>query len=286
MKKKIGFIDLFIDEWHANNYPEMLAKSVWKDSFEVAYAWEEAPVEGGRPLAKWCEDMGITACSRLEEIVEKSDFLCILAPSNPEVHERLSDLALRSGKPVYIDKPFAESRETAKKLFALAEKYHTPLMSSSALRYGDELISMQQLFREKECKAQLIATRGGGRNFPEYSIHQFEMIVTLLGTGAENVIVTGNEKLLSGLVEYGDERSASFSYNTSGSFACFAQNGAVKTDTAKMSNIFENLLDEMMKFFETKVSPIPAEETLEVVSIREAAVKAMTQTGVRIPVQK
>lgn len=285
MKKKIGFIDLFIDEWHANNYPEMIAKSAWKDTFEVAYAWEEAPLEGGRPLAKWCEDMGVTACTTLEEIVEKSDCLCILAPSNPEVHERLADLALRSGKPVYIDKPFAESRQTAQRIFALAKKYNTPLMSSSALRYGDEFIAMQKAFREKALQAQVAITRGGGRNFPEYSIHQFEMIVALLGTGAENVIVTGNEELLSGLVEYGDKRSGAFSYNTSGSFACFAQNGAVKMDTAKMSNIFENLLDEMMRFFDTKISPVAEEETLEVVSIRAAAVEAMKKTGIRVSVK-
>ena len=285
MKKKIGFIDLFIDEWHANNYPSMIAKSVWRDKFTVAYAWEEAPQEGGRPLAQWCKEMGISPCSTLEEIVEKSDCLCVLAPSNPEVHKRLADLALRSGKPVYIDKPFAESREAAERIFALAEKYNTPLMSSSALRYGDEFISMQEKFREKESSPKVAATRGGGRNFPEYSIHQFEMIVTLLGTGAENVIVTGNEKLLSGLVEYPDERSASFTYNPAGSFACFAQSDTVKADTAKMSNIFENLLDKIMEFYDTGVSPIPMEETLEVVSIRAAAVKAMQETGTRIPVK-
>ena len=285
MKKKIGFIDFFIDEWHANNYPSMIAKSVWKDKFEVAYAWEEAPQEGGRPLEEWCRQMGVIPCSTLDEIVEKSDCLCVLAPSNPEVHERLADIALRSGKPVYIDKPFAENREAAERIFALAEKYGTPLMSSSALRYGDEFISMQEKFREKESSATVAATRGGGRNFPEYSIHQFEMIVALLGTGAENVIVTGNEKLLSGLVEYSNSRSASFTYNPAGSFSCFAQSDTVKADTAKMSNIFENLLDKIMEFYDTGISPIPMEETLEVVSIRAAAVKAMRETGKRVPVK-
>ena len=24
--KKIGFIDYYLDEWHANNYPEMIAE--------------------------------------------------------------------------------------------------------------------------------------------------------------------------------------------------------------------------------------------------------------------
>ncbi|MBO5761949.1 MAG: Gfo/Idh/MocA family oxidoreductase [Lentisphaeria bacterium] len=285
MKKKIGFIDLFIENWHSNHYPAMIANSAWKDKFEVVYAWEERPLEGARPLGKWCEDMGITPSASIEEVVEKSDCICVLAPSAPEVHERLADIPLRSGKPLYIDKPFAESREAAERIFALAKKYNTPLMSSSALRYGDEFIAMQETFREKAVSAKVVATRGGGRSFPEYSIHQFEMIVTLLGTGAKNVIVTGNDKLLSGLVEYSDERSASFTYNPAGAFACFAQGEQVRLDASMMSHIFENLLDKMMGFFDTGISPIPMEETLEVASIREAAVKAMENTGVRVPVK-
>ncbi|MDZ4197913.1 MAG: hypothetical protein U1E27_01360 [Kiritimatiellia bacterium] len=47
---KIGFIDLFIDEWHANNYPKLIRESRFKDEIEVALAWEEAP-RGGKPLA-------------------------------------------------------------------------------------------------------------------------------------------------------------------------------------------------------------------------------------------
>ena len=285
MKKKIGFIDLFIDEWHANNYPEMIAKGSKGDRFEIAYAWEEAPAPEKRPLKQWCADFGVTPCASLEEVVEKSDCLCVLAPANPEVHERLAQIPLQSGKPVYIDKPFAENGETAKRIFALAEKFHTPLMSSSALRYGDEFLAMQALFREKNVSPAVAATRGGGRNFPEYSIHQLEMIVALLGVGAQNVIVTGNEKLLSGLVEYPYDRSASFSYNTSGTFACFAQNGSVKAESSKMSNIFENLLERIMEFYETGISPIPKEETLEIASVRAAAVEAMEKTGTRIPVK-
>ena len=35
---KVGFIDYFLDEWHANNYPEWI-KDMSNGRYEVAYAW-------------------------------------------------------------------------------------------------------------------------------------------------------------------------------------------------------------------------------------------------------
>ena len=49
--KKIGFIDYFLSEWHANSYPEMIKKNCEKSGrdYEVAYAWAEvdkSPYDG------------------------------------------------------------------------------------------------------------------------------------------------------------------------------------------------------------------------------------------------
>ena len=54
MKKKIGFIDLFIDEWHANHYPDWFRKARRAEEFELGLAWECAPFENRRPLEAWC----------------------------------------------------------------------------------------------------------------------------------------------------------------------------------------------------------------------------------------
>ena len=35
MKKKIGLVELFIDEWHSNHLPEWIAKAARKDEFEL-----------------------------------------------------------------------------------------------------------------------------------------------------------------------------------------------------------------------------------------------------------
>ena len=197
-KKKIGFIDFFIDEWHANNYPKWFRTAKRSNEFELGYAWEETTFEGRRNLQQWCAELGMIPAATMEEVVEKSDCICVLAPANPEVHERLAEAALKSGKPVYIDKPFADSLASAERIFELAEKYNTPLMSSSALRFSDELLSGKL----QEMNPTMFTTTGGGRSFDEYGIHQLEMIVSVMGTDVKNITFAGNEKHLSFSYEF------------------------------------------------------------------------------------
>ena len=54
---KIGFIDYFLDEWHANNYPKWFraASETLGEEFVVSYAWAEldAPPQGGKTTKEW-----------------------------------------------------------------------------------------------------------------------------------------------------------------------------------------------------------------------------------------
>ena len=273
-KKKVGFIDFYIDEWHANNYPKWFSESSMSDKFEVAFAWEEAPKEGLRPLEKWCGEMKIVPAKNLEQLIEDCDALCVLAPSNPEVHERLADLPLKSGKPVYLDKPFAPDKAAALRLFEKAEKNKTPLMSSSALRWGSGL---QKAFNEtfKESKPTFVGTRGSGRSFWEYSIHQVEMITTLMGTGAKRVMQCGNSTTFHMIIEYNDERRACMTLMAGQGFQVSASNGSESVVISEMSDFFPNLIESMLKFFETGISPIDKRETIEIASIVATGIKAL-----------
>ena len=276
MKKKIGFIDLFIDEWHANNYPRWIRESALKDEFDVAMAWEKYTPEGKRNLIRWCEEQQVTPAKSIEEVIENCDCLCVLAPSNPEVHEELAELPLKSGKPVYVDKPFAPNRAAAERMFELSAKYNSPLMSSSALRYGDELMELQQ----KNIGPVFVSTCGGGGNFPEYAIHQIEMIVSLMGIGAKELQVCGNPKAMTVAVRYDDGRLASMNYAPHWGFtlnASSVDNGGAQLNT--LSNIFPNLLQKILEFYKSGVNTIPAEQTIEIAGILDAVVRGMAQYG-------
>lgn len=284
MKKKIGFIDLFIDEWHANNFPAWFRAATHADEFELTLAWEEAPA-GGKPLAAWCAENGMTPANSIERVVEECDAFCVLAPSNPEAHERLAELPLRSGKPVYVDKSFAPDKAAAGRMFRLAEQHGTPLMSCSALRYSSELLKAQKEFLAGQ-SISLTVARGGGTKFAEYAIHQVEMIVALMGCGAKRVCRFGRGDSIHIVVEYPERRSASLTFHPSLPFALPAICGgkaAVTLDT--LTEFFPNLIGQILEFFTCCKSPISSSETIEISAIVDAAVLAESRPGAWIDVK-
>ena len=272
--KKRGFIDLFIDEWHANNYPAWIKTARRGTEFELAYAWEKAP-QNGRPLEKWCADFGVTPLKSMEEVVEKSDAVFVLAPSNPEVHRELAEIPLKSGKPVFVDKPFAPSKADAEAMFELAAKHNTPLMSSSALRFSTEL----DAYRNKPGTTYM-ETTGGGRSFWEYSIHQIEMIVSVLGTGAKRIMQCGANDVEHMVIQYEDDRRASVTYTPNAPFTTRLVHEGKMIVNPQCSDFFPILLSEILDFFATGKSPIDTAQTIEIAALVAAGIKALEAKNV------
>lgn len=137
--KTVGFIDYYLDEFHANHYPGWL-KEVSRGELEVKYAYGkiDSPL-GGMTTDQWCEKYGIWRVGSIEELVEKSDCINVLSPDDPQMHEELCELPLKSGKRVYVDKTFAETKASAQRIFAVAEDHGAPCFSASALRFASEL---------------------------------------------------------------------------------------------------------------------------------------------------
>ena len=56
--RSIGFIDFYLSEWHANNYPAWLSEVNEKNGtdFAVKYAWAEQGVSprDGVTSEEWC----------------------------------------------------------------------------------------------------------------------------------------------------------------------------------------------------------------------------------------
>lgn len=286
MKKKIGFIDYSIDEWHANNYPQMIRESKYKDEFEVYLAWEEITKPGVRNLQEWCEEFDVKPAKSIEQVVDECDCLVVLAPSDPQVHERLADLALQSGKPVYVDKPFAPDVQAAKRMIAKAKEHNTPMMSSSALRYGSEL---QKTVHETlaDGKALFAASQGGGTSFWEYSIHQIEMLVMLLGTGANRVMQCGTGDSQVMLIDYPDARRGVMTRSGASSFKVAYEYGDKQCGSIEtMPDFFNCFIDSMLEFFSTGKVSVDPEETIEVAALVETGIKALDCIDQWVSVEK
>lgn len=272
-KKKIGFIDQFLDNWHANNYPKFFREHPLGEHYEVALAWEMRPAESGLDAEAWCQQQGVVRAGSIAQVVEKCDAIVVLAPRDATVHEELADLPLRSGKPVYIDKPFAPNVGAARRLFAKAREHGTPMFSSSALRFGSALRhALSTQLADKQVR--YVATRGSGQ-FAEYAIHQVEMLVMTLGVGAKRVMHVGNDTARVVVVDYGDGRRGSLTLTPGAEFGLFAawgEAGAGGTHRIDaMDDFFPGLIDAMLRFFDGAAAPVAEAQTVEVTAILEAA---------------
>ena len=271
--KKIGFIDYYLDEFHANNYVDWV-KEASGGELEVAYAYAVMDSPKGMTTAQWCEKYKVAQVSSIEELVRISDFIIVLSPDNPEMHEELCQIPLRSGKRVYVDKTFAPDAAAAKRIFAIAEESGTPCFSSSALRFAEEYQSLQ------EQKVQSIASWGPGR-FENYSIHQIEPIVALMGGDAKRVMYIGTENWPALVVEFSDGRKAVMSHH--GRTSPFAMNINFADGTSQTvrveSDFFKRFVKQMTDFFITGDVKVPHAQTVAVIAIREAGEKAAKNIG-------
>lgn len=270
--KKIGFIDYYLNEWHADNYPDMIANAT-NGEYKVCYAYGHIdPAPGGwlKSNAEWAKEHGIELLDNIEEVIEKSDFLVVLSPDNPEMHEELCDLPLKSGKLTYIDKTFAPDKETAIRIFQNAEEHGTPCFSTSALRFSSELdeIDTDNIYK--------IYSEGPG-SLSICAIHQIEPIVYLMNAKAKRLMFLGDEEHPSYMIEFEDGRYAQ-AYHRADETGSFRITTVDLNNKAKYyelkSDHFALLVQEMIKFFETGVAPVSHEQTIDVIALRGVAMQA------------
>ena len=268
--KKIGFIDYYLDEWHANNYPKFIDEAS-NGEYKVCYAYGkiDSP-KGGMTNKEWAETYQVELLDSIEEVIEKSDYLIVLSPDNPEMHEELCDFPLKSGKLVYVDKTFAPDKETALRIFANADAHGTKCFSSSALRFSDEL---KEIDTDKIYK---IYSEGPGR-IGNYLIHQIEPVIYLMKSRVKRLMFLGDEIHPSMLIEFEDGRHAQIYQRLKGGLG-FALTVVDEENMASRyeikSDFFALFIKAMLRFFDTGEVPVSHEQTVDVMAVRTAAIEA------------
>jgi len=271
---KLGLIDYYLDEFHANNYPEWIAKASGGEiTAAYAYAKIDSPI-GGMTTGEWCDKYGITRIDSISELVAMSDGIIVLSPDNPEQHEELCELPLKSGKRVYVDKTFAPTKEIAQKIFGLADTYKTPCWSASALRFAAEYGGIDR------GRAVNVSSWGPGP-LDAYSIHQIEPIVAIMGPDIARVQFTGTAKWPAYICEYADGRRAAVAHH---GWECpFTMTIGYSDETSETvtieSDFFDDFIKELTDFFRTGEVKVPHEDTIAVMAVREAAVRAAGVPG-------
>ncbi len=204
-------------------------------------------------------------------MVGSVDAVMVIAADNSAWHEQVAELPLKSGKPVFVDKTFAPTLAAGKRMFALAEAHGTPVFSSSAQRYCQDILNWQAAHRERP---RFVSTVGP-HSLENYAVHQLEPIVALMGPGIKRLKAFAAGSAVTQLIlDYGDGRLASFMQSPQpyAEFNFMVSDGEtgvrLKSDDR---NFYHNLMKAILDFFVTGRVPVPHEETLEILAIIDAA---------------
>ena len=264
---KIGFIDYYLDEWHANNYPDFI-KNRSGGRYEVAYAYGMIDNPNGMTNEEWSQKYGVPLVGSIDELVEKCDRIIVLSPDNPEMHEEFCKKALASGKLVYVDKTFAPDKTSAERIFANADENNTKCFSSSALRFSEEFANIDK------SKIDAIYCESGGE-YEVYLIHQIEPVVCFMDAPAKRVMYTGLGENHSVIIEFEGGKKAELRFCRDIPFRfTFVDNEKCAVHKVIESDFFARFIDAVIKFFDSGEIPVLHQQTVDVIAIRHAAIMA------------
>lgn len=262
----------------------------WVDGAEILFAVplpsemaEESVVRGrAEELAR----MGVGILHSPEELLGKVDG-ALIESNDGNVHLEQSLPFIDKGIPVWIDKPLGANSQQAKQIVTLCKQRNTPLFSASSLRYSVEIRDLLESKRVGNSVSALTYSPYHEEvlmpGLIYYVIHAVEPLYALLGAGCKQVRCTWSE---SGPVavgmwangKIGIVRGLGEGCQPGYGFVAWGENGIVNSK-ADGSFIYRELLKEVVKFFETRESPVPVEETLEIIAFMEAANRSAKSGG-------
>ncbi|MBE7050866.1 MAG: hypothetical protein E7394_08940 [Ruminococcaceae bacterium] len=287
--KKVGIVDCYISNFHANMYYDLfkkIAKDEQREEYVITHIYASLDVSpaNGETTDQWCERTGAKKCGTIKEVCDNVDVIMVLAPNNPELHEELVKLPFESGKLCYVDKTFAPDFATAKRIKEYGNKFGARYWSSSAVRFDPELD--KYLGKENpEVKSILVQ---GGNVFKIYSIHLVEVMNTVMKGGADFVKCIHNDNNLMFEITYKDGRKC-FYHQTIGiptPFAVYVDNGEACEAHVCGEEFWYTFARALMDFFDTGVAKVNINDTLECIAVRSALMKAMENVGEVVKVEE
>ena len=291
--KRVGIIGL--DTSHATAFARSLnAENASPDlgGYKVVAAYPQGSrdIESStRRLPGYIENvknLGVEIVDTIPDLLNKVDVV-LLETNDGRPHLEQVIPVLKAGKTVFIDKPIAGSLTDAIAIFQAARDYKVPVFSSSSLRY---MTNIDDIMKNQSIGKVLGATTFSPCTLepahPDlfwYGIHGVEPLYTVMGVGCQTLtrVHTPDTDVVVGVWEGG--RVGSFRGLRSGRPGygghVFGEKGI---KTLGDYNGYDPLLKEIAKFFQTGISPVAEEETLEIFTFMEAADESKRRDGASV----
>ncbi len=221
------------------------------------------------------------------EITEDFDYAVsdcngiMIEVNDPELHWEYFQKCADLGKPIFLDKPFAESFASAVKIYQLAKEKEIRLFTSSALRY--DAVFTAGLANCGIEPTSAIVWGPHGRKVKDsliwYGCHSFEMLEAVMGRGAAGVSVHSEPNRDICVVDYKDGRHGIVELNkNTGRYGVLLRDnvhGASLLQPGKTTMFYTEILKRITDFFMNGKDILPLEDSLEVIAMLDAASRSL-----------
>jgi predicted dehydrogenase len=292
-KKRIGIVGL--DSSHAIAFTKELNANVSNESYkgyQVVAAYPmgspSIPLNAER-IPKFTEEIkkyGVEIVGTIEALLKKVDVV-LLETNDGNLHLQQAEIILKAKKPLFIDKPIANSYHDALKIFELSDKYKTPVFSTSSLRY---ISGIEQIEQNTVLGADVYSpayTEPSHKDLYWYGIHGVEMLFTLLGPNCVSVQTQHTNDFDSYIGEWKGGRIGTLRGIRKGADGfggvVFTQDKVVQLGAFQGYN---PLLKQIISFFETGKVPVKREETLAICKFIDAAHQSKLDGGAKVILNK
>ena len=245
--------------------------------FPTPFYSEEGQDERQRQIEAW----GVQVSRDMDDVVADCDAILICI-NDPAYHREYFHRCAALGKPIFLDKPLADTFAHGKEIVAWAREHNTKFFSSSSLRFAPELVAASIAMPSP----QFVSTYGplgkapAGSSIVWYGVHAFEMLQRAMGRGACSVQTHTVAHGVICVVQYADDRRGVVEL-TSNSYAyagCLRNAENAVTYAVNMDHVYAAQLSVVVSFFHGGVIPVVWEDTLEVMALLDAAERSL-QSG-------
>lgn len=279
-----AFTKLLNDTMDKNHVPGGKVVVAFKGgSPDIDSSWSR--VEG---YTKELQDQyGVKIVPTIEELCSQVDAV-LLTSVDGRPHLEQARPVFKARKPLFIDKPIGGTLRDAIEIFRLAKEAKVPVFSSSSYRYYPSMVEVK---KTDVGEIRSVISYGPAHLEPHhpdlfwYGVHPTEALFTILGTGCETVVRTTmpDTDIITGTWS-GGRVGTLHALRTGPTPHKVIVFGTKAVAEQKGSGDYAPLIREVMKFFQTGVSPVSPEETLNLFAFMEAADESKRQGGVPVKI--
>jgi len=297
VQKKLKAAIVGMDTSHAVEFPKYLQDPAMEKEFQVngmkvtrALRFE-TPFQNQAGLdqrQKYLESIGVKVTENFEEAVADCDAIFIEI-NDPARHLEYFKKCALLGKPIFLDKPFADTIDNSIEILKLASEHKVRFFTGSSLRFDANIVQAHKDMPQIDLGHTWgpLGLAAAGSSIVWYGVHTFEMLEKIMGPGAVAVTSVPDRRGVVCTVAYADGRRGIVEL-TEGNYS---YGGILRKDSEnRMFNfvggkhLYHNLVEYIVNFFRGKNEGIPLKESFEVMAMLEAAELSVQYGGRTMPV--